>query len=97
MGIIVLLGSCASVQAEKQKQDAAQKAGTHRMPLCQTQRRAQVFGRGCNTNCNKTAGVCPQVLADGAARNSADASAVRDDYARCFLGTCQIPDPGTCG
>jgi hypothetical protein len=46
--------------------------------------------------CNKASGTCPTRLADGAACDPADPSKVCDVYARCFEGTCQIPDPATC-
>lgn len=46
--------------------------------------------------CDSTTGRCPTVLADGAACDPADASKVCDDYARCFGGTCRIPDPVAC-
>jgi hypothetical protein len=46
--------------------------------------------------CNKSAGACPWIVTDGAACNAADPSTVCDDYARCFSGTCQIPDPSAC-
>jgi hypothetical protein len=46
--------------------------------------------------CNTTTGVCPTVLSDGSACDPSDPSKVCDDYARCFGGTCRIPDPATC-
>jgi hypothetical protein len=46
--------------------------------------------------CDKTSGVCPKIAADGAACDPKDPSIVCAVYARCFDGTCQIPDPDTC-
>jgi len=46
--------------------------------------------------CDPTSGVCPKVASDGAACDPSDLSVVCDDYASCFRGQCQIPDPNTC-
>jgi hypothetical protein len=46
--------------------------------------------------CNTVAGVCPTILTDGTACDATDPSKVCDDYASCFQGICQIPDPATC-
>jgi hypothetical protein len=46
--------------------------------------------------CDKATGACPTILPDGAACDPSDASTVCGDYARCFEGKCQIPDPATC-
>ncbi len=46
--------------------------------------------------CNLTTGLCPTVLTDGATCDPADPAHVCDNYALCFEGICQIPDPATC-
>jgi hypothetical protein len=46
--------------------------------------------------CNKALGICPVLVADGAPCDPANPVQTCDDYARCFQGTCRIPDPATC-
>jgi hypothetical protein len=46
--------------------------------------------------CDSSTSLCPTVLADGAACDPADPSTVCDNYASCFDGVCQIPDPSVC-
>jgi hypothetical protein len=47
-------------------------------------------------DCDTKSGVCPRIAPDGKACDPSDPSVVCDDYARCFRGSCQIPDPDAC-
>lgn len=48
------------------------------------------------STCDTTTGLCPAVLADGAACDPNDPSTLCDTYASCFGGTCRIVDPRQC-
>src|SRR5262245_191567 len=51
----------------------------------------------CDIPDGATTGVCPIVLPDGSACDPDDAAHTCDSFATCFQGTCQIPDPNSCG
>ena len=41
-------------------------------------------------------GVCPKIIADGAACNGSDTTSACDDFADCINGTCQVPNEADC-
>lgn len=42
------------------------------------------------------AGICPTILADGAACDASSGTTSCDDFAECISGTCQILNPASC-